>query len=211
MAFDKSKEKEHLDKNFLEELKHKIWSTKGSRFNADIRLKIVSKYSNLGNSFLSAYLIIFGLISVYNLSNPNLTNPNLTAFAITALSILSLIFSLVENSNNYILRARDFHDCALELSVLYNELQTFKSYRKDAGPAELMAFVTDLQNRYQLVLERYENHLPIDNKRFRAQHKDFYETTKIQRFITDLKFFVVTKFLYLLMIILPGIVLLYII
>jgi hypothetical protein len=39
MSFEKGEGKEHLDKDFLEELKHKIWSTKGSRFRADIRMK----------------------------------------------------------------------------------------------------------------------------------------------------------------------------
>jgi hypothetical protein len=30
--------KDYLDKTFLEELNYKIWSTKGSRFNASTRL-----------------------------------------------------------------------------------------------------------------------------------------------------------------------------
>jgi hypothetical protein len=34
------KSKEYLDKTFLEELNHKIWCTKGARFNADSRFKI---------------------------------------------------------------------------------------------------------------------------------------------------------------------------
>ena len=42
-SFEKGKGKEHLDKKFLEELKHKIWSTKGTRFTADERLKKQSK------------------------------------------------------------------------------------------------------------------------------------------------------------------------
>ena len=65
-TFEKEKGKEHLDKKFLEELKHKSWSTKGTRFTADNRLKIIANYSNLSLSFLSAYFIIFGLVAVYN-------------------------------------------------------------------------------------------------------------------------------------------------
>lgn len=71
-SFEKEKEKgkEHLDKDFLEELKHKMLSTKGTRFAVDNRLKLIARNSTLGISFLSAYLIIFGLVSLYNLYNP---------------------------------------------------------------------------------------------------------------------------------------------
>ena len=41
--------KDYLDKTFLEELNYKIWTTKGSRFNANKRLLRVSKLSNLAN------------------------------------------------------------------------------------------------------------------------------------------------------------------
>lgn len=119
-SFEKIKGKEHLDKDFLEELKHKIWATKSTRFSANNRLKIINKYSILSISFLSAYLIIFGLASVYNIYNPTSFNSNVLAFTITALSVLVLVFSLIENAQNYSVRAKNFHDCALDLADLYN-------------------------------------------------------------------------------------------
>ena len=93
--FEKSKSKEHLDKGFLEELKHKIWSTKGTRFTADNRLKTISKYSTYCINFLSVYLTIFGLISVYNLYNDIKIAENVMAFAITGFSLLVLVFSII--------------------------------------------------------------------------------------------------------------------
>ena len=142
------KGKEHLEKEFLEELSHKIWSTKGARFNASTRYYTISKYSNISNAFLSSYLTIFGLITVYNLYTKALIDPNVLAFLITAISIISLVFSLLESSEQYSLKGKEYHDCALDLADLYNELRNFKAYKKDATEKEKMEFVDDLQKRY---------------------------------------------------------------
>lgn len=204
---EKGKGKEHLDKDFLEELKHKIWSTKGSRFKADQRLRTVSKYSNLCIHFLSAYLIIFGLISVYNLYNQAVVDPNVIAFAITAMSIMVLVFSLLENSEDYKLKAKNFHDCALALATLYNELQNFKTYRKEATDKEKMDFAEQMQKRYQTILERHENHHPIDNRSFKLQHSDYYSVEWTEKILVPVKYFCLTRLIYLVMIILPAVVL----
>lgn len=173
--FEKSKGKSHLDKDFLEELKHKLWSTRGSRFRASERLKTKSKYSLLSISFLSAYLIIFGLLSVYNLFNTKGISENLIPFTITSISIFLLVFSLFENSKNYSVRTIQFHDCALEISSLYNELQIFKSYNKEATSPEKKEFSKNIQEKYQNILQKYDNHLPIDNKIFKLDHRDYYD------------------------------------
>lgn len=81
--------KQYLEKSFLEELNYKIWSTKGARFEADKRLTKISKMSNISFSILSAYLIIAGLLAVYNLHN-NEENLNLINYYVTALSIIQI-------------------------------------------------------------------------------------------------------------------------
>jgi hypothetical protein len=210
-SFEKVKGKEHLDKDFLEELKHKIWSTKGTRFTADSRLKTIAKYSTLSISFLSAYLIIFGLVSVYNLYNPDAINPNVIAFTITALSIMVLVFSLLENSQNYYVKAKNFHDCALDLADLYNKLQNYKSYEKDVTEKEKLEFCKNLQKDYQNILRRYENHDFIDNKIFRLKHPDYYSIRWHERIWTSLMYFVNTRLIYLMIMLFPGIILYFII
>jgi hypothetical protein len=206
-SFEKGKGKEHLDKKFLEELKHKIWSTKGTRFTADERLKKQSKLSMLSISFLSAYLIIFGLVSFYNLLGKIQIDLNLLAFSITALSILLLVFSLVENSQNYIIKAKSFHDCALDLSDLYNELQNYKSYKDFSIDEEKMKFCETLQAKYQIVLRKYENHDPIDNAMFRLNHPDYYTIKWQEYIITPFNYFIKTKLIYLSIMILPTLLL----
>ncbi len=127
---DKS-HKDYLEKTFLEELNYKIWSTKGSRFNANKRVVQVSKLSNLCNSMLSVYLIAIGLLSVYNIYNEKLYSENLIAYSITCLSILLLVFGQIENAKEYSSKAKEYHNCGLELSSLYNELRIFKTLKEN--------------------------------------------------------------------------------
>lgn len=207
-SFEKPQGKSHLDKDFLEELKHKLWSTRGSRLRASERLKIQEKYSILSLSFLSAYLIIFGLLSVYNLFNENKISENIIPFSITSISIFLLVFSLFENSKNYAIRSLQYHNCALEISRLYNKLQTYKSYDKDATHDELKKFTLDLQDKYQTVLEKYENHLQIDNIIFKLDHRDYYTEIKwYHALMYRFKNILITYFWYYLAIIAPGLIL----
>ena len=211
-SFDKPLGKEHLDKDFLEELKHKIWSTKGARFNADTRLKSLSKISNLCTSILSVYLIIFGLLLVYKVYNPEQDGENIFAFALTATSIFLLLFSLFENSQNYLLKAKGFHDCALDLADIYNELQNFKTYKKAASDDDKWNFCDDLQKRYQIILRKYDNHSTIDGKKFKADNLDYYKSLKWYYWwnVQILQFYY-TKLIYIISIIVPGIILVYLI
>ncbi|WP_336690080.1 MULTISPECIES: SLATT domain-containing protein [unclassified Chryseobacterium] len=165
--------KQYLEKSFLEELSYKIWSTKGARFEADKRLSIVSKMSNISLAFLSAYLIIAGLVSVYNINSK--MNFDLINYVVTALSIILLVLSLYENSQNYNLRAKDFHNCSLELSKLYNELRIFKTMSENSSDYEKRNFAIKLSNEYQTILSKYENHLSIDYDNFKINHREYFK------------------------------------
>ena len=118
---------DYLDKSYLEELNYKIWSTKGARFNANERLISLSRLSNLCISLLNSYLIGIGLLSVYSIYNSNVLNENTLAYSVTCLSIILLVFSQLENAKNMSKQAKDFHNCALELSQLYKKLNGFSN------------------------------------------------------------------------------------
>lgn len=121
------------------------------------------------------------------------------------------MFSLFENSKNYSVRSVQFHDCALKISRLYNEVQTFKSYEKEASLSEIKEFSKDIQERYQTILEKYENHSPLDNKIFKLGHRDYYVEIKwwhvIEYRIRDI---LGTYFWYFTALLTPGIILTYI-
>ena len=197
--------KDYLEKTFLEELNYKIWSTKGSRFNANKRLIEISRISNLCNSFLSVYLIAIGLLSVYNLYNENLFNENLIAYSITCLSILLLVFSQIENAKDYNLKAKEFHNCGLELSNLYNELRIFKTLDENQSIENKNHFAKKISSDYQRILEKHQNHEPIDNEMFKSTVAEYHNLNWLKVQKTKIKYYLKTAFLYHFLIIFPPI------
>ncbi len=168
---------EYLEKSFLEELNYKIWSTKGARFQADRRLTTISNMSNISFNILSAYLIIAGLLAVYNIENDD-ANLNLVNYYVTALSIIQLVVAQFENSQDYKLRAKNFHDCSLALSTLYNKLRTFKTLNSTATENEILIFCENLSIEYQTILALYQNHNKIDYEKFMLTKLSYFDKLK---------------------------------
>jgi hypothetical protein len=166
--------KAYLEKSFLEELSYKIWSTKGARFRADRRLTTISKMSNISFSILSAYLIIAGLLAVYNIENNDI-HLNYINYYVTALSILQLVVAQFENSQDYKLKGKNFHDCSLELSKLYNKLRTFKTLNTQVSDYTNLSFCQKLSEEYQEILNRYENHEDIDYDNFKLSQPEYFK------------------------------------
>lgn len=179
------KSKEYLDKTFLEELNHKIWCTKGTRFNADSRFKKKSKLSNISVSILSAYLIIASLFSVYNF-NQN-SDDNIISYLVTALSILLLVVSMHENNQDFKLRAFNFHSCGLELAEIYNRLRTFKTIEGEKSESEISDFCSEINDKYQSILNKYDNHDDIDYDTFRIKNLDYFEEVFTEKEIKKIK------------------------
>ncbi|MES2478687.1 MAG: SLATT domain-containing protein [Bacteroidota bacterium] len=199
--------KDHLNKTFLEELNYKIWSTKGARFLASRRLLLRNDWSNKAIAFLSAYLIILGLLSVYQISlaNEDVVNPNILAFGSTAISILVLLYSQLEASQDYKMRAHHFHDCSLKLAPLYNEARIFKTL-KIASDVEKEAFALKLANQYQEVLSHYENHSDIDYLMFRASEAYYFHFDRCKVYRIKVSYYFQTLFIYHSIIALPILV-----
>jgi hypothetical protein len=194
--------KDHLNKTLLEELNYKIWSTRGARFNASKRLLTKDNLSNRAIAFLTAYLIIFGLVSVYQISNAQIFNEKIIAFGSTTISILLLTFSQMEAAQDYKMRAHKYHDCALKISKLYIKLRSFKTLT-DPTETEKKEFSDKLGDKYQKVLENYTNHESIDYKLFMVQNNDYFKLP--WRKITTIQFqlYWESKFLYHSLIVLP--------
>lgn len=194
--------KDYLDKTFLEELNYKIWSTKGSRFNASTRLTKISRLSNLSISILSVYLTAVGLLSVYNI-NFNTLNENLIAYSITCLSILILVFGQIENAKDFTMKAKEFHNCGLELSKIYNDLRIYKTMTENQTIQDKEKFTRELSDAYQRVLERHENHQQIDNDRFKTTTAKYHNLSTFSVLKIKTVYYIRTAFLYHLLIILP--------
>ncbi|MBT9187822.1 SLATT domain-containing protein [Zobellia russellii] len=194
---------QYLDKDFSVELNFKFWTTKGARFVASHRLKSVNKLSSYSLGFLSAYLIILGLLSVFEVGPETPISAKNFALISTSLSILILVFSQLEGFNDYRLRAEKFHDCALEISELYNKLRYLKtsSMKQD----EINKLSENLSIEYSNVLKKYENHKYIDFLMFQTTKNDYFKLNLLNILIIKLRYYWSTQFLYHVLIILPPI------
>jgi len=203
--------KDYLDKTFLEELNFKIWTTYGSRFNANKRLLLISRLSNLTNSILFVYLIAIGLLSVYNIYGSKYLAENVLPYLVTCLSILLFVFSQIEYSRHYHLNAREFKKCGIELSRLYNRLRIFKTLNNSADDKQKESFADKISNEYEDILEKYDNHEPIDFLLFKTRHRKYFGLSKFDVFSIKIGYYFKIQFIYHLMIILPLIIFTYII
>lgn len=198
--------KDYLDKTFLEELNYKIWSTKGSRFNANKRLLRIAALSNLCTSMLSVYLIAIGLLSVYNIYSPTNIDENLIAYSITCLSILLLVFGQIENAKDFSTKAKQYHNCGLELSSLYNELRIFKTLTENPTLETKKLFAEKISDRYERILERHENHEPIDHNMFKTSKVKYHELSRWQVLKIKTDYYLKTGLVYHFLIFVPPIV-----
>jgi len=194
--------KDYLDKTFLEELNYKIWSTKGSRFTASTRLTKTSQLSNLSINLLSVYLTAVGLLGVYNI-HFNRINEDLIAYSITSLSILVLVFGQIESAKDFSVKAKEFHNCGLELSKIYNDLRIYKTLKENQSIIDKEKFAKETSEVYQRVLERHENHLNIDNDLFKTKSAKYHLLSKSDVFKIKVKYYFITAFLYHFLIIAP--------
>lgn len=193
----------YLDKDFSAELNFKFWTTKGARFIASHRLKTINKLSLYSIGFLSTYLIILGLLSFFENGNKLLFTTNYLPIISISISILILIFSQLEGSNNYRLRAEKFHDCALEISNLYNKLRCLKTSTLEEEYINKQS--ENLSFEYNDILKKYENHEYIDYLMFQTTKKDYFKLKKIDIINIKLRYYFSSQFLYHTLIIIPPI------
>ena len=192
---------EYLNKDFSAELNFKFWTTKGARFIASHRLKKINKLSLYSIGFLSTYLIILGLLSFFENSIELLFTTKYLPIISISISILILIFSQLEGSNNYRLKAEKFHDCALEIGNLYNKLRCLKSSSLEKEHINKQS--ENLSFEYNDILKKYENHKYIDYLMFQTTKKDYFKLKNIDIINIKLRYYFSTQFLYYTLIIIP--------
>jgi hypothetical protein len=195
----------YLGEDFIKELNYKIWSTKSARFNANKRLKLKAKLSDVTISLISAYLIAAGLLSVYGINDEN----NHINYLITVLSILLLVISQYESSRKHVLNAHIYHTSGLNIAKLYNELRIFKTMNVLASDYEKLKFIKDITSRYQFILDNSPNHDNIDYNRFILERLKTFKTDfpnkirKHHKILTLTEYYFDVYFWYVLILILP--------
>lgn len=185
---------------FIDELHDKIFKTKGARFNAYERLKKKNRLSFYTRTLLTSYLIIVNLLNAFNPFQFNI-NSKIVSFYLISLSIILLIFIILESVMEYNLKAEKFHDCAKKLSRLFNKLQ----YMMDEENLSKKK-VEDITNDYMDIIDRYDNHLPIDYLMHKTKHKNDYNIDKTTNWWIKIKFNYLIHYHYYLFMLIPPII-----
>ncbi|EGR1758010.1 SLATT domain-containing protein [Vibrio parahaemolyticus] len=202
----------YTQKGFDAQLNYNLWSSSRSRFTASKRLEIKNKLSGQTVSFASAYLILLSLIQVF-IQEQHLSQ--LVTYINISLAIIILAISQIESSSNYSLRAHKFHDCGLELNTLYKRLRRLKNeYQVSEGKEKDDDFwkaVGEIDNEYDLILRRHDNHDRLDYEMFKASYPKYEDHSVSGWFIfkTKSKYYIQTKFLYHFLIYVPPLFLTY--
>lgn len=158
-----------------EELYDKIWKTRGTRFNAYERLRRRQKRSFYATGLLSAYLIIINLLQPFNLLVLP-TDSNMINFISVSLSIILLVFVTIENSAEYNLKGDNFHNCSKELGRIFNDLHSLM----DKNEVDQTKY-EEIGKRYSDILDRYDNHSPIDYEVHKTKYINDFKLNLIQR------------------------------
>jgi hypothetical protein len=185
----------YLLKEFETELNYKLWSTKGARFTASHRTETLQKLSGQCVSYLSAYLIIVGLVNVYGLSFWGLKLSDAQVnFATVSLSVMILLFSQLESTENFVLKSHRYHDCALDIAELYNKLRYTKTYENENSDKK--EILRGISNEYDKILKRYENHKPIDYERFQLTKWQYFKLGLLKRIWIKVRYYWEVYFKY---------------
>lgn len=180
----KSKIAPYLKKDFGVELNYKLWTTKGARFLASERNQKANNLYVRTIGYLSAYLIIVNLINIFNIPFIDELSMNQIGFVTTSLSILILIYSQFENAQNYSIKSDKFHQCGLEIGELYSELRMVKTFKNMEDTEKQIKQISD---KYDILLKKYDNHLPIDLLLFKTTNSAYFELCTFDIFWIKIK------------------------
>jgi len=184
----KTKIPPYLQKDFEVELNYKLWSTKGARFAASHRNETLQRLSGQTVGYLSAYLIIVGLVNVYHLRFWMFTlTDNQVNFASMAFSVLILLFSQLESSENFSLKSDRYHNCALDISELYDKLRYVKTYENNNQNKK--DILKNISIEYDKILKRNENHKSIDYIKFQLTKSSYFELSLLDKLLIRIEYY----------------------
>ena len=120
-----------------------------------------------------------------------------------------LVFSQLEYAKNYTAKAKEYHDCALDISKLYDELRYLKSSMSEENKTELFDKARKLSERYEEILQRCDNHIPIDYEMFRKEKPEYFNLNLFNIMMIQLRYFLNVKLIGILCV--YGVPILYIV
>lgn len=148
----------------IEELLRRTKKTTKSRYRASERLERHHKFSQWTVSFLSVALVFIPLMQAFNV------DIGIDALYLNAtqaiLAVLVLAYSLLLGQENFVSRSEAMHRNGVELGRFARSLAAYKG--KEEVPNE---DYNNLVEKYYDILEKYENHKPLDYLFTRLHYK----------------------------------------
>lgn len=184
-------------KEEIERLYKNFWITKGSRFIAAKRLEHHDNLSNISITLASVYVIIMNLTIILPVNQQPLSN-DLITYTTICLSILILVISLIVSSKNYKMRAKDYHDCGREIKKIYDIVTLWRN--SDIIPNQNE--IKKIQNKYNNILDKYENHKTIDYEMFQSKNLSDFKLKYPRYFLVQTKILFYKNYLLYIIIIL---------
>jgi hypothetical protein len=148
----------------IESAYQRIWITRGARFIAHSNYLAQNKCSNFTVAILSVYIIV---LSCYFIS-PTLKaqfNSEELNLVILAASLLTLLFSQIESSKDYKLKADKLHRNGIELTDVYDEILFVRSSTESLDD-KLIKIEKILKKYNQTIQKCDENHNTYDYEMF---------------------------------------------
>jgi hypothetical protein len=138
----------------IEELLRRTKRTTKSRYLASERLERHHKLSQWTVALLSCALIFIPMVQAFDVQTGY--SPQLLNFAQAIAAVLVLVYSLLLGQEGFVLKADSMHRNGVELGRLARTLAGLNG--RDIPDDEYQRLV----DQYYGILEKYENHKPID-------------------------------------------------
>ena len=149
-----------LENSKVKELLRRTKLTTKSRYRANERLSTHQKVSQWTVAFISAALVFIPLFQAYGVEL-TISDQLLNSFQ-AILAVMVLVYSLLLGQENFVSRAEAMHRNGVELG---------RFARKLRGLPEDYEAYDELVEEYYDILEKYENHKPVDYLFTRLHYK----------------------------------------
>ena len=180
-----------------EKLSRHIWTTYKSRYNAHRRLLTLDKLQKFTLTTIAVYILAVSVLII----NPDIIGSSkaiLTNIYLVILSIISLALSLTMGQTEYKRKAMEFHKCARNLQRLYNYILMKKEVDSD------YKLSNEEEDKYNNILDKFNlNHDKIDYEHFIFEKWKENKKNKFQVLSFHIKYFIQTKLIYILLILIP--------
>lgn len=157
-----------MKERFIKATYQQIWKTRGARFVAHANYLKQNKASNFTIAVLSVYVIVMSLFFISPSLSAKISTGDLSLITLAA-SLLTLIFSQIESSKDYKLKAEKLHKNAIELSDIYHESQAL--LYSDGDLDKRYEDAQNISKRYNSIIQKCdENHNDYDYRYFLASN-----------------------------------------